>query len=148
MFLDTKTECPKSLKMWLPHLEEPMSARKVEKKYPEFAGLFDGKAQENTLLFYYKINKEEQCLDFIDEDAEEEVAELLGVTITEIQLEDEEDAKPISRSLSQEEINEFRNHINDIRQGLDAIRSGQIIENQLPEKVSPPQQFAGREGKD
>jgi hypothetical protein len=54
MHLDTRTECPKTLKLWLPHLEEPISARKVEKKYPEFAALFDGKSQENTLFFYYK----------------------------------------------------------------------------------------------
>jgi hypothetical protein len=138
MFLDTRTECPKSLKIWLPHLTEPISARKVEKKYPEFAALFDGKAKENTLFFYYKINKEEQCLDFIDEEAEEEVAELLGVTITEIELEDEEEAKPISRSLSEQEINDFRSHINDIRHGLDAIRITALNENQkMPEKEPP-----------
>lgn len=129
MHLDTRTECPKSLKIWLPHLSEPLSARKVEKKYPEFAALFDGKSQENTLFFYYKINKLEQCLDFIDEDAEEEVAELLGVTITEIEVVDEdaeEASKPISRVLSEEEISEFRSHINDIREGLDKIRQNPV----------------------
>ena len=138
MYLNTRTECPKTLKIWLPHLEEPMSARKVEKKYPEFAALFDGKANENTLFFYYKINKDEQCLEFIDEDAEEEVAELLGVTITEIELENEEEDAPISRSLSEQEINEFRSHINDIREGLDAIRVSALDEDKkMPGDVPP-----------
>jgi len=144
MFLDAQTECPKSLKIWLPHLEEPISARKVEKKYPEFAALFDGKASENTLFFYYKINKEEQCLDFIDEDAEEEVAELLGVAITEIELENEEEDKPISRSLSEQEINEFRSHINDIRQGLDAIRVSALVEDQKMPEEEPVDQDGTR----
>jgi hypothetical protein len=41
----------------------------------------------------------EQYLDFIDEDAKEEVAELLGVTITEIEVVDEEaDAGELPRS--------------------------------------------------
>jgi hypothetical protein len=129
MYLDSKTECPKNLQIWLPHLAEPISARKVEKKYPEFAALFDGQSQENTLFFYYKINKVEGSLEFIDEDAEEEVAELLGVTITEIELANEdaeEPSKPISRVLSEEEISDFRNHINDIREGLDAIKKTHV----------------------
>jgi hypothetical protein len=125
MHLDIRTPCPSLLKIWLPHLETPISAKKVAHQFPEFAALFDGKATENTLLFYYKLNIAEQCLDFIDEDAEEEVAELLGVTITEIEMINEDTQAgdfPEARDLTQKEIDEFKEHINDIRQGLDTIK--------------------------
>ena len=124
MYIDIGVECPSAIKIWLPHLEEPMKAKKVITEFPEFAAMFDGSGKENTLLFYYRVNKEEYCLDFIDEDAEEEVAELMGVTITEIDIKDDEE--PVAKDgLTKEDIDMFRAHINDIRQGLDAIQTTQ-----------------------
>jgi hypothetical protein len=140
MHLNIETICPNSLKIWLPHLDEPIAAKKLAKEYPEFAALFDGKSTENTLFFYYKLNTQEQCLDFIDEDAEEEVAELLGVAITEFELADEEAfaGELESKELTDEDVAAFREHINDIRNGLDAIRNKEVsIENQSA-LCSPP----------
>ena len=130
MYIDIGIKCPPTMKIWLPHLEEPMKAKDVIKTYPDFAAWFDGTGKENTLQFYYTINKAEFCLEFIDVDAEEEVAELLGVTITEIEVRDDEE--PVAtQGLTEEDVAEFRQHINDIRKGLDAIRQGE--ENQEKE---------------
>jgi hypothetical protein len=121
MYIDIGIKCPDGMKIWLPHLEEPMKARDIIKTYPDFAAWFDGEARENTLSFYYKVNKADYSLEFIDIEAEEEVAELLGVTITEIEVKDEEELVA-TEGLTEEEINAFREHINDIRKGLDAIK--------------------------
>jgi hypothetical protein len=127
MYLDTGIECPDTICIWLPHLEEPMKAKRVVTEYPEFAAIFDGSAKENTLLFYYCVNKEEYSLDFIDEDAEEEVAELLGVTITEVEIEDDDNGDQIATDgLTKEDIDAFKDHINDIRVRLDAISGGPV----------------------
>jgi hypothetical protein len=115
IYIDIGVECPSNLNIWLPHLEEPMKAEKIAIAYPELAAIFDGTAKENTLLFYYCLNETEACLDFIDNDAEEEVAELIGVSITEVDIKDD------GEELTKEDIDMFRDHINDIREGLDTI---------------------------
>lgn len=121
MYIDIGIKCPSAMKIWLPHLEEPMKAKEVIKTYPDFAAWFDGTSKENTLHFYYTINKTEFSLEFIDVESEEEVAELLGVVITEIEVNDDEE--PVAtKGLSEEDIKDFRQHINDIRKGLDAIK--------------------------
>ncbi len=122
MYIDISLKCPGSMRIWLPHLEEPLKAKKVAKEYPEFAAMFDGSAKENTLLFYYRVNKTEYCLDFIDEEAEEEVAELMGVNIPEIVIKDDEE--PVAKNaLTKEDIGMFRSYIDDIRKGLDLIHT-------------------------
>jgi hypothetical protein len=121
MYIDIGIKCPLTMKIWLPHLEEPMKAKEVIKTYPDFAAWFDGTGKENTLQFYYTINKTEFSLEFIDVEAEEEVAELLGVTITEIEMHDDEEVIA-KEGLNEEDVAEFRQHINDIRKGLDAIK--------------------------
>jgi hypothetical protein len=36
----------------VPHQSKPMRFSKIEKQFPAFASIFDGQAEENTLLFY------------------------------------------------------------------------------------------------
>lgn len=81
MYLSKKQICPRDTLFDLPHKSEPMSAKNIIKKYPDFASIFDGKSEENMLSFYYKKNKDTNIYELIDEDAEIEIAELLGVEI-------------------------------------------------------------------
>ena len=58
MYLDKKTKASLDLYFDVPHKLEPMSVKQLMKKFPEFAQTMDGTCEENTLLFYYKKNKE------------------------------------------------------------------------------------------
>lgn len=103
----------------VPHRREPMTVREIEKEYPDFARLFDGQSEENTILFYWKRNKE-KVYEFRDADDEEEVAELMGV---ECLVEEEPDSEPekmslIGEPLGEEEMNDFKSHMDDIKRGL------------------------------
>lgn len=102
----------------VPHQTEPMRFQKIQTEFPEFAKIFDGEAEENTLLFYQKQNKQRGVQEFKDVESEEEVAELMGVKIVEIEeaLKEEEDEHE-ARSLTEEEINVFHEHMADIRKG-------------------------------
>lgn len=120
MFLTVGRPCnPKAL-FDVPHKSEPMSARRIHKKFPEFAALFDGKSTENTLMFYYKKNKITDVYEFLDEEAEEEVAELMGVKILIEPIVDEDTEE--KESLSPEQLTEFNEHIEDIRIGKEWLK--------------------------
>lgn len=119
MFLSVGRPCnPKAL-FDVPHKAEPMSARRIQKKFPDFAALFDGKSMENTLLFYYKKNKITDVYEFLDEEAEEEVAELMGVQILVEEIADEDAEK---EGLSPEQLAEFKEHMEDIRVGKEWLK--------------------------
>ncbi len=79
MYLTMNMKCPLTAYFVIPYKKEPLTSKKIIKAYPKFAALFDGKCIENTLSFYYKKNNETGVYGFIDLDAEEEVAKLLGV---------------------------------------------------------------------
>jgi hypothetical protein len=119
MFLAIGKPVPPKAKFDVPHKAEPMRFREIVTQFPEFVAIFDGEAEENTLLFYYKFNKQRSVYEFKDADAEEEVAELLGVQIAEFEEESEEnaDAQHEDRPLTEEEIQTFREHLADIKQG-------------------------------
>ena len=96
-----------------------MTVREIEKEYPDFARLFDGQSEENTILFYWKRNKE-KIYEFREAEDEEEVAELMGV---ECLVEEEPDSEPekmdlIGEALGEEEMNDFKSHMDDIKRGL------------------------------
>lgn len=96
-----------------------MTAKKIIKKFPEFAKLFDGQAEENTLKFYYKKSKETGVYEFIDLDAEEEVAELMGVKIKTFSFKDEESMEESEKkALDKTDIDNFKTHMADIRTGI------------------------------
>lgn len=117
MYLDIGVKCPDKALFMVPHLVEPIKAKKIVKKFPEFAKLMDGEGKENTLLFYWKLNKKEGVYEFIDAYAEDEVAKLLGVAIYEGEDKDEEEACE-GRPLTQEEINDFYEFIDEFNQGM------------------------------
>jgi hypothetical protein len=103
----------------MPHRPEPMTAKRIIKKFPKFAEIFDGEGEENTLKFYYKKSKETGVYEFIDQDAEEEVADLMGVKIKEFKVINEEELDDEEkRPLDNEDIKKFKNHMDDIRTGI------------------------------
>jgi hypothetical protein len=117
MYLNTTVIAPDTIKIYLPHLAEPINAKKVKKLYPEFAKMFDGKSYENTLLYYYKLNKNEYALEFEDEEAEAEVAEILNVKIIEEDLifEEEKEGMLDIPCLDKEEVNNFKSELDYMR---------------------------------
>ena len=121
MYIDVNVACPKAIKIYMPHLDEPIYASRVLKKYATFAKLFDGKAKENTLSYYYKLNKSEAVLEFIDEDMEAEVAELLGVGLTESQVVDEEAVQEEAAGrlmLTDEQVMDFKKQLEELRASM------------------------------
>jgi hypothetical protein len=121
MYIDVNIKCPDCIKISMPHLEEPIYISRVIKKYVTFAKLFDGKARENTLLYYYKLNKSDSTLEFIDEDMEQEVADLLGVTLIEKEYVDEEQQMmeyAAKNKLTPEQITAFKQQLDEVRRQL------------------------------
>jgi hypothetical protein len=118
MYVDVDLKCPKYVKIYMPHLEEPIYISRVIKKYVKFAKLFDGKSKENTLSYYYKYNKNESVLEFIDEDMESEVAEILGVSILEKEIIDEEAALEQAskqNALTADQVSAFKEQLDEVR---------------------------------
>jgi hypothetical protein len=118
MYVDVDIQCPKYVKIYMPHLEEPIYISRVIKKYIKFAKLFDGKSKENTLSYYYKFNKNESVLEFIDEDMESEVAELLGVNIIEKEIIDEElalEEAAKKNTLTADQVSAFKEQLDEVR---------------------------------
>ena len=122
MYLKIRHVCPLDTLFDLPHKDMPYTAKKIAMRYPKFAKIFDGVSEENTLCFYYKKNKERDVYEFIDIDAEEEVADLLGVKITEsIVVNDDE---PLSTTkLTPEQLDEFKSHMQDIKSGITWLKN-------------------------
>lgn len=117
MFLDIGIRATDNLLFNVPHREKPMKAKHICRKFPSFAAEFDGSATECTLLWYYKLNRDEGVFEFKDPEAEEEVAELMGVKVYTGDYEDEE-SKGSSKSLSKEEITAVHDYLADVREGL------------------------------
>ena len=118
MYLAMGKYCPKATFFDVPHQEEPMSAKEILKLFPNFAKEMDGSAVENCLSFFYKKDKERNVYAFIDVESEEEVAELMGV---ELYDESKGEGPTINSPLTDEQQKEFREHIQDIRDGLKKI---------------------------
>lgn len=116
MNLDKKTKASLDLFFDVPHKLEPMTVKKIMKKYPEFAKTMDGSCEENCLLFYYKKNKETGVYEFQDDDAQEDIAELLGVKIKSFELKDEEEVTV--HALTNEQVEKHKENIEMIRDGL------------------------------
>jgi hypothetical protein len=119
MFLALRQKCPLGEFFDMPHRPEPMTAKQIIKKFPKFAQIFDGQGEENTLKFYYKKSKESGVYEFIDQDAEEEVADLMGVKIKEFKVTNEEELDDEQKKpLDSDDIEKFKNHMADIRTGI------------------------------
>jgi hypothetical protein len=121
MYLSVGRLCnPKAL-FDVPHKSEPMTAKRIQRKFPTFAAIFDGKGEENTLGFYYKKNKLRDVYEFLDVEAEEEVAELLGVKVLVEAVVDEEDIE--KEALTPDQLEEFKEHMEDIRVGKEWLKA-------------------------
>jgi hypothetical protein len=119
MYLALRQKCPLGDFFDMPHQPEPLTAKQIIKKFPKFAQLFDGQAEENTLKFYYKKSKETGVYEFIDLDAEEEVAELMGVKIKEFTIKNEDELDDEEKKgLDNDDIETFKDHMADIRTGI------------------------------
>ena len=115
MYIDIGKKCPSNALVCVPHKEEPMTVKELSKEFPDFVKIFDGEAKENTMLFYWKWNKQEKVFEFIDSDAEDEVAELMNVNLL-VASDTEETVE--TRQLSTDEIDTFKEQLYEIQQLL------------------------------
>lgn len=104
----------------VPHKRDPMTVKEIMKELPEFAKEMNGDGEENTLLFYYKKNKESEAPHYVfqDEDAEADVAEMMGV---EIGMFAEEEEVVAREGLSDAQVGLHKENISMIREGLAKI---------------------------
>ena len=121
LFLTSSQIALPGMRFMVPHREDPWSAKKLERRFPHLAKEFDGKSQDGFLTFFYKFNKAENIFEFIDEEAEDEFADLLGVQV--LCQEIQEDV-PESTPLSAEQLDVHRNNMSMIREGLDFFKNG------------------------
>jgi len=123
--IGTPVPAPEKTLILLPHIRDPITIKKALRNHPILYDEFDGTAHESTLLYYFKWNKHEKCFEPKDEEAEEELIEILGVKIGEFEIKTEEDADADADAetgkLTEEQKNEFHEHIADIRTGLTQI---------------------------
>lgn len=116
MYIDFGISCPPNMLFSVPHKLKPMTFRQIQKCFPEFVQIFDGTARENTMIFYWKKNKDTLIYEFIDSESEE-VAELMNVKIYEGKTEEELlEERPDNRQLTTTEINNFHEWISDLQQ--------------------------------
>lgn len=120
MYLDKKTKASLNLYFDVPHKLKPMSVKQLMKKFPHFDKTMDGTCDENCLLFYYKKNKETGYYEIQDDDAEKDIAELLGVKIKNFILEDEEQP---NESLTKEQLELHKENIEMIRDEIEKLET-------------------------
>lgn len=110
MYLTRKERCHPHTMFDVPHKPEPMSAASIAKKFPDFAKEMDGVGEDRCLTYFWKRNKETKVYEFLDEEAEDEVAEMMGV---QIYNEEEEKEKYLqeTRALTEQEIKDFKEEL-------------------------------------
>lgn len=114
MHLTRKEKCSSKALFDVPHKPEPVTARYIEKRFPDFAAEMDGCAEDRCLLYFWVKNKETKVYEFIDDEAEEEIAELFRVKVYD---EDVEKAKAKqkylqeTRALTDQEIKDFKEEL-------------------------------------
>jgi hypothetical protein len=126
LFLTSSQIALPTMRFMVPHREEPWSAKKLERRFPQLTDAFDGTSQDSVLTFFYKINKAEGIFEFIDEEAEDDFAELLGVKVLCQEIQDE---VPDSTPLTFEQLDMHRNNMSMIREGLDFLKNPHIHQN-------------------
>lgn len=92
-----------------------ISARKMAKKWPEFASEMDGSSAECSLSWYYKL--EGECFVFKGPEEEDEIAEILNVPASEV-LETLDDSTGSTNGLTVAEIAEFKSQLSEIKEAL------------------------------
>lgn len=118
MYISIGVVCPDNILFMFPNREKPIKAKRIKKKYPEFAKEFDGSSEECCLSYYYKLNRAEGLFEFKDPEAEDEVAEMLGVDLFTGEAYDEDSKGSNASKLSEKDVEDVRAYIADIRNGL------------------------------
>lgn len=114
MYLSRKQICHPNTLFDVPHKPDPMSAKQIAKKFPEFAKEMNGAGEDQCLTYFWKANKETKVYEFIDQESEEEVAELFGVELyneEEAKKKEEEEYKQKTRALTEDEIRTFKEEL-------------------------------------
>ena len=105
---------PEKAKLMLPN-GKVVSARRMAKKWPEFAAEMDGSSAECTLSWYYKL--EDDTFVFKGPEEEDEISEILGVS-TDNGLEDLDDSTGSSKALTEEQVAAFKSQLAEIKGAL------------------------------
>ena len=124
MHLNPYTRINKNTYFRVPHQQLPMTAREISKQFKHFAREMDGRTADACLTYFYKKDKETGIYEFIDADAEEELAEILGVKVMEFCEEEEVDSDGElihSNGMTSDQIKKHRENIAMIREGLKAL---------------------------
>ena len=98
----------------MPHLLKPISVRRAKRKFPILVEELDGSAEECTLLWFYKV--QDGMLVFKDSDAEDEMAELLGVEVGVFA--DIDDSKGSDKAMTPDEVAAFKELLAENRVAL------------------------------
>lgn len=121
MYLSRKEKCRSKTLFDVPHKREPVTARYIEKRFPDFAAEMDGCGEERCLLYFWKRNKETKVYEFIDEEAEDEIAELFGVEVYDEEAVNEKAKQKYlqdTRALTDQEIKDFKEELAFVSQQL------------------------------
>jgi hypothetical protein len=121
MYLNRKTKCPPTALFDVPHKAEPVTAKYLEKKFPDFAKEMDGGGEERCLLYFWVRNKETKVYEFLDAEAEEEIREILGVKLYDEAREKEKAKQKYlqeTRALTEEEIRTFKEELAFVSQQM------------------------------
>ncbi len=110
MYIDRKKKCHSKTLFDVPHKPYPITARRIEKRFPEFAKEMDGVSEERCLSYFWKRNKETKVYEFLDADAEEEIAELWNVELYDEEKESQKEKRK-RRPLTEEEIQTFKEQL-------------------------------------
>lgn len=124
MYLNPQTRVYKGAYFRVPHQQLPMTAGEIRRQFKQFAREMDGRSADACLEFFYKKDKETGIYEFIDADAEEEVAEIMGVKVIEFCEEEEVDSEGElihSNGMNAADIARHRENIAMIRTGLKKI---------------------------
>ena len=114
MYWNVGTVMPEKARLVLPN-GKFISARKMAKRWPEFAKEMDGSSAECSLSWYYKL--EGQCFIFKGPEEEDEIADILNVSVSEV-FETLDDSTGSNKGLSAAEIAEFKGQLLEIKEAL------------------------------
>ena len=126
MYLNPRTKAGKRDYFRVPHQELPMTAAEIRKQFRSFAEEMDGRSADACLDFFYKRDKDTGIYEFIDADAEEEIAEILGVKIIEVREDDNGEVEgegEEGKELNATQLSMHHENIRMIREGLAALDS-------------------------
>ena len=121
MYLTRKEKCPSKALFDVPHKPDPVPASYIQKRFPDFAAEMDGCGEERCLLYFWVRNKETKVYEFIDEDAEEEVREMLGVKLYDEAKEKEKARQKYleeTRALTEQEIKDLKQELAYVREQI------------------------------